>query len=93
MALENYIKPEQLTEDNQYFCESCDHKVDADKGIKLISVPSTLTLVLRRFGLNYETFTREKINNSVSFGQLLNMNEYINTSEAESKLYEKEIEL
>jgi len=50
-------------------------------------------LTLRRFGLNYDTFTREKINNSMSFGQLIDMNGFINTKEAESKLYEQEVEL
>lgn len=29
MAIENYIKPEMLTGDNQYFCEVCQSKQDA----------------------------------------------------------------
>jgi len=39
MALENYIKPELLNESNQYFCEKCDKKVDADRGMKLTKLP------------------------------------------------------
>ena len=35
MALENYIKPEMLEGNNQYMCQDCDQKRDAEKGIKL----------------------------------------------------------
>ena len=56
MALENYIKPEMLTEGNQYFCSKCEQKVDAEKMIKLIKGPKILTIVLNRFTLDYNTF-------------------------------------
>jgi ubiquitin carboxyl-terminal hydrolase 47 len=35
MALENYLKPDLLDGDNQYFCSICDKKCDAKKGLKL----------------------------------------------------------
>ena len=35
MALENYMKPEKLTDNNQYDCPECKKKVDAIKGLKL----------------------------------------------------------
>ena len=56
MALENYIKPEMLSGDNQYFCEFCKVKVDAEKGINLVKGPKILTIVLNRFTLDYSTF-------------------------------------
>lgn len=56
MALENYIKPEQLSGDNQYFCSTCEKKVDAEKGIKLVKGPNILTIALNRFTLDYNTF-------------------------------------
>ena len=56
MALENYIKPEVLSGDNAYFCEVCQTKVDAEKGIKLVSGPPILTIVLNRFTLDYATW-------------------------------------
>jgi ubiquitin carboxyl-terminal hydrolase 47 len=39
MALENYIRPEMLQGDNQYYCEQCKKKCDAQKGIKLTQGP------------------------------------------------------
>lgn len=56
MALENYIKPETLNGDNQYYCEKCDSKQDAEKGINLKTGPEILTLALNRFTLDYSTF-------------------------------------
>ena len=56
MALENYIKPEVLEGDNQYNCELCATKVDAEKGIKLVAGPPVLTIALNRFTLDYNTF-------------------------------------
>jgi ubiquitin carboxyl-terminal hydrolase 36/42 len=35
MALENYIKPEKLENDNKYQCDKCQKKVNAEKGLKL----------------------------------------------------------
>ena len=68
MALENYIKPEVLDGDNQYLCEECQIKVDAEKGIKLVAGPPILTIALSRFTLDYNTFQRVKIMDRVSFG-------------------------
>ena len=56
MALENYIKPEVLEGDNQYNCEECASKQDAEKGIKLVAGPPILTIALNRFTLDYTTF-------------------------------------
>ena len=40
MALENYLKPEKLENDNQYECSSCMKKVNALKGIKIAKSPN-----------------------------------------------------
>ena len=78
MALENYIKPEILDGGNQYNCDSCSTKVDAEKGIKLVAGPPILTIALNRFTLDYTTFQRVKIMDRVSFGQIINLNDYLN---------------
>jgi len=44
MALENYMKPEELNGGNQYECSQCKKKVDAIKGLKLQKCPSVLTI-------------------------------------------------
>lgn len=47
---------------NKYQCEECGSKVEATKGLEFVSLPSILTIQLKRFELNYETMNREKIN-------------------------------
>lgn len=77
MALENYIKPEDLCGDNLYSCSGCNQKVEATKGLKIDKCPPVLSLSLNRFTLDFETFQRVKINDKVTFPFLLNMNNYI----------------
>ena len=93
MALENYIKLEILQGDNQYSCERCAVKVDAEKGIKLVAGPPILTLALNRFTLDYTTFQRVKILDRVSFGQVINFNDYLHGYEnIKNKKYEEEVQ-
>lgn len=56
MAVENYLKPDLLEGDNQYMCEPCGKKVDAEKGQMLERCPEVLTMSLNRFALDYSTF-------------------------------------
>lgn len=76
-ALANYIRPEELSGDNQYNCEHCGSKQDAIKGLKFKSLPYILVLQLKRFDLDYETMQRIKLNDKVSFPQILNMNPFV----------------
>ena len=92
MALENYIKPELLNGGNQYFCDICNKKVDAEKGMKFTKCPPLLDIQLSRFTLNWETLQREKIYDKVSFPLYLNMNDYLKGYEGiTNKLYQKEV--
>ena len=43
-GLAKYFTTERLTGDNQYFCERCNAKVDAEKGIALSKVPYLLAV-------------------------------------------------
>ena len=52
-ALSKFIEPELLTGDNKYFCERCNAKVDALKGLKFTSFPYILTLQLKRFDYDF----------------------------------------
>ncbi len=86
------MKPEELNGGNQYECSQCKKKVDAIKGLKLQKCPSVLTIQLSRFTLDFNTFSRIKLNDRVSFPFLLNMNDYLRGYEGiENKLYEKEV--
>ncbi|GBG23911.1 Ubiquitin carboxyl-terminal hydrolase 47 [Hondaea fermentalgiana] len=64
-ALKDFVQVERLEGDNQYFCEHCDMKTDAVKGHRLVKLPSTLVLHLKRFEFDWETGRRSKIDDSL----------------------------
>jgi ubiquitin carboxyl-terminal hydrolase 47 len=70
------MTPEVLDKSNQWYCERCERRVDALKGLKLKELPPIITLQLKRFDYNYSTMTRIKLNNRVSFPFYLDMGKY-----------------
>jgi ubiquitin carboxyl-terminal hydrolase 47 len=76
-CLYNYVKVEELKEDNQYFCSKCESKQDAIKGIKFTKLPYILVTQLKRFDLDYETLQRLKLNDKVTFPTILNANKFL----------------
>lgn len=76
-GLANYFKPESLTEENQYACEPCGTKRDADKGTRLDKVPYVLTLSLKRFEYDWEQDATAKVNERVTFPEVLDMAQYL----------------
>ncbi|XP_050091238.1 ubiquitin carboxyl-terminal hydrolase 47 isoform X2 [Anopheles aquasalis] len=89
-ALQGFVKPEILNESNQYFCDTCKKKCDAHKGLKFTKFPYILTLQLKRFDFDYQSFHRIKLNDKVTFPELLNLNHFVNapsdTGSSEFKL-------
>uniref|UniRef100_A0A182P466 Ubiquitin carboxyl-terminal hydrolase 47 n=1 Tax=Anopheles epiroticus TaxID=199890 RepID=A0A182P466_9DIPT len=79
-ALQGFVKPEILNESNQYFCDTCNKKCDAHKGLKFTKFPYILTLHLKRFDFDYQSFHRIKLNDKVTFPELLNLNHFVNSS-------------
>lgn len=76
-ALRAFVTPETLEGSNQYFCEQCDKKCDAHKGLKFIRFPYLLTLQLKRFDFDPVTMHRIKLNDRVTFPEILNLNEFL----------------
>lgn len=76
-SLENFVAPEILDGANQYFCEKCNEKCDAHKGLKFISFPYLLTLQLKRFAFDYATLHRVKLNDRMTFPKYLNLKDFI----------------
>ncbi|XP_055533774.1 ubiquitin carboxyl-terminal hydrolase 47 isoform X2 [Wyeomyia smithii] len=77
-AMRAFVQPEILDGNNQYHCETCNKKCDAHKGLKFTKFPYILTLHLKRFDFDYQTFHRIKLNDKVTFPQSLNLNNFIN---------------
>ena len=48
-SLDDYLSIEHLAGDNQFFCESCNARVDATHCSKLRSLPPVLNFQLKRF--------------------------------------------
>jgi ubiquitin carboxyl-terminal hydrolase 47 len=76
-AMKGFVTPETLDGNNQYFCEKCNKKCDAHKGLKFKKFPYLLTLHLKRFDFDYNTLNRIKLNDKVTFPQQFNLNGFI----------------
>nr|XP_039253989.1 ubiquitin carboxyl-terminal hydrolase 47-like [Styela clava] len=89
-GLKLFVQSETLDQTNQYFCEKCNKKCDAKKGLKFTSFPYLLTLQLKRFDFDYQTMHRVKLNDRMYFPQLLDLNEFIEDEELDENDKDKE---
>ncbi|RXG60069.1 Ubiquitin carboxyl-terminal hydrolase 47 [Armadillidium vulgare] len=76
-ALRAFVEPELLTGNNQYECSKCESLCDAHKGLKFTRFPYLLTLHLKRFDFDYQTFHRIKLNDKVTFPNILDLNGFM----------------
>lgn len=83
-ALKAFVQPETLDGNNQYFCEKCNKKCDAHKGLKFKKFPYILTLHLKRFDFDYQTLHRIKLNDKVTFPQQINLNGFVESKGSNS---------
>lgn len=77
-ALTAFVQPELLDGSNQYMCENCKSKQDAHKGLRITQFPYLLTIQLKRFDFDYNTMHRIKLNDKMTFPDVLDLNEYVN---------------
>ncbi|OQR79821.1 ubiquitin carboxyl-terminal hydrolase 64E-like [Tropilaelaps mercedesae] len=84
-ALNGFVEPETLNGNNQYFCEKCNKKCDALKGLKFVTFPKILTLQLKRFDFDYLTMRRIKLNDRVVFPEELDLNGFIESKPPKSE--------
>ena len=75
-SLESFIEGELLEKDNAYACEHCDEKVTAERRQCIKKLPNVLIIVLRRFEYDYDTMTRQKLNDYLEFPWELDMKPY-----------------
>lgn len=61
---------------SDFYCESCDKKVEMTKKTCLSTLPNILILHLQRIVYNFDTYTNEKINSRLEFPQLLCLEPY-----------------
>lgn len=78
-ALRHFTAVERLCGDNQYFCEHCKTKRDADKGMLLAAAPDILALNLKRFsyGRGMSSWSSgQKLTHHVEFPRILHVDEF-----------------
>ncbi|VDL66521.1 unnamed protein product [Nippostrongylus brasiliensis] len=76
-ALQAFVTPELLEGSNQYFCERCNSKQDAHKGLRVTEFPYLLTIQLKRFDFDYNTMHRIKLNDRMTFPDVLDLNPFV----------------
>uniref|UniRef100_A0A8C4QAX2 Ubiquitin carboxyl-terminal hydrolase 47 n=1 Tax=Eptatretus burgeri TaxID=7764 RepID=A0A8C4QAX2_EPTBU len=82
-ALQAFVQPETLDGINQYYCEHCGKKCDAHKGLEFLHFPYLLSLQLKRFDFDYSTMHRIKLNDRMTFPEMLDLNSFIDAPEEE----------
>ncbi|GMT14484.1 hypothetical protein PFISCL1PPCAC_5781, partial [Pristionchus fissidentatus] len=88
-ALAAFVQPELLDGNNQYMCENCKSKQNAHKGLRITSFPYLLTIQLKRFDFDYTTFNRIKLNDRVSFPDLLDLNQFVHKVDNKKEVKEE----
>jgi len=62
-----FVAGEKLAGSNAVFCDQCQRKTDRIKRVSLKSPPKNLIVHLKRFELNYETMSMQKLNDQFEF--------------------------
>ncbi|VVC42411.1 Ubiquitin specific protease, conserved site,Ubiquitin specific protease domain,Ubiquitin-related [Cinara cedri] len=79
-SLQEFLKEEHLTGDDQYYCDHCGSKQDAVRKICLTALPPVLNIQLMRFVYDRQTMQKKKLNTYLQFSQTLDMAQYLNLS-------------
>ena len=66
-------------------CEVCKKKTNVKKGPLISRLPPVLTFCLNRITLDYETWTRKKINQRFEYPMELDMSKYCDTNDDENE--------
>ncbi|KAL1529261.1 hypothetical protein AB1Y20_000215 [Prymnesium parvum] len=79
-ALAAFLEPEELHGDNAYFCERCEAKQPALKGIRLTALPHVICFGLKRFDFDLATLARIKLHHKVALPSTLDMAAFLESS-------------
>ena len=73
------MQPEILDGDNKYYAEDFKRKTTALKGLKICHLPKIMSVHLKRFIPDFTSWnvSMKKVNDTVTFPMVLDMNKYI----------------
>ncbi|KAI8350750.1 hypothetical protein B0O80DRAFT_457403 [Mortierella sp. GBAus27b] len=80
-CLEEFVEPEDLTGEDQYFCSACCSLQDASREIKLEKLPNVLNIQLMRFVYDNVTWTKKKSKDTIRFPQVIDVSGLLRTSD------------
>ena len=60
-----HFNPESLEGDNQYHCERCGKKVDAERRLKIVKAPPVLQVQLLRYVYDRVTWEKKKLRDAI----------------------------
>ncbi|NXU11716.1 UBP18 hydrolase, partial [Pardalotus punctatus] len=87
-CLQYFFHPEELTGQNMCFCQQCGRKMPFLQSMKLVHLPQTLTLHLKRFCFEASSRTY-KLSHYLSFPQDLDFSEVLTESQCQADDSEK----
>jgi ubiquitin carboxyl-terminal hydrolase 48 len=85
-GIRSLLQIENLVGENQYSCETCSSKQNAQRRTKLSILPPTINIVLNRFKFDNKTQTKQKLNTLIDFPLILDMAPFL-VSSKKAKLY------
>ncbi|NXR21593.1 UBP18 hydrolase, partial [Cinclus mexicanus] len=87
-CLQYFFLPEELTGQNMCFCQQCGRKTPFSQSMKLVHLPQTLTLHLKRFCFERSSHTH-KLSHSLPFPQELDFREVLTENQWQADDSEK----
>ncbi len=69
--LDYFMKPEELSGNNQYFCDQCRANVDGERRVQIAKLPNFLMLSLKRFSFDVKSQTKPKLLHVVDYPEEL----------------------
>ena len=89
-CLDTFRTPEQLGEDNAWYCRTCKEHVQAKKKLDLFNVPPVLVISLKRFKSSRGGYFKDKLTDKVDFPvQGLDLTQYVcNNPDNEKVIYD-----
>ena len=89
-CLDTFRTPEQLGEDNAWYCRTCKEHVQAKKKLDLFNVPPVLVISLKRFKSSRGGYFKDKLTDKVDFPvKGLDLTQYVcNNADNEKVVYD-----
>ena len=80
-SLEDFVLPQLLEKDNQYFCEICNGKRNASRWVCFREIPPLLIFSLARFDYDFMTGNRKKNSEQFHYPLTIDMNPFTETND------------